>query len=151
MSGGNSQSIIYSGTFERSLDAKNRVTIPSDWLRGMEEPRFHSVVDPREQFLILLPPEEFAAVEQNMAAQDIPPAQRRTFLKKFYADSHTIHTDKQGRILLPEDHRNRAGLRENVVLTGGGRRFEIWNPERWNAFNAESAETYLKVADVIGL
>lgn len=132
------------------MDAKKRITVPSRWLADEEE-EFYSVVDPREQFLIIMPAEEFANVENSLAERDVPAADRRKFMRQFYGNSQVVSADKQGRILLPEDHCRRAGLQENVVLAGGKSRFEIWSADRWSATKGEDTKTYQKVADLIGL
>jgi MraZ protein len=38
---------------------------------------------------------------------------------------------KQGRITIPPELRDTAGLRKEVVLVGQLKRFEIWDRERW--------------------
>ncbi|MEO6262248.1 MAG: hypothetical protein ABIP32_07000 [Chthoniobacterales bacterium] len=147
---GTTSNTIYSGTFERSIDAKNRVTIPSRWL-AEEEEEFYSVVNPRDHFLILMPPGEFANVENSLIEQGIPAAERRPFIRQFYGNSQIVTADKQGRILLPVDHCSRTGLKDNVVIIGSKSRFEIWSAERWAAAKSEETTTYQKVADLIGL
>jgi MraZ protein len=42
--------------------------------------------------------------------------------------------DGQGRIQIAPEYREHAGLTKNVVLVGFVRRFEIWNPERWEEY-----------------
>ena len=133
------------------MDAKNRVTVPSRWLTGEEE-EFYSVVDPQSQFLMIMPAEEFANVEKSVNERtDIAPADKRRFIRHFYGTSHTVSADKQGRILLPVEHCQRAGLKENVVLVGSKNRFELWSSDRWTAAKPAETDSYQKVADLIGL
>ena len=47
--------------------------------------------------------------------------------------------DKQGRILMPQDLRDFAGLEKDVVLAGTGGRIEIWSLEKWNG-NSEQVD-----------
>jgi MraZ protein len=38
---------------------------------------------------------------------------------------------KSGKILLPLNLRDIAGLKKEAVLVGMSKTFEIWSPERW--------------------
>ncbi len=40
---------------------------------------------------------------------------------------------KQGRITIPPDLREIAGLKKEIVLVGGLKLFEIWDKEKWEA------------------
>lgn len=44
--------------------------------------------------------------------------------------------DKQGRILVPQDLRDYAGLEKDVVLAGTGSHIEIWGLAQWDANNS---------------
>jgi len=145
-----STSVIFSGTFERSLDVKKRVTVPSRWLSGVEQ-EFHCVPDAAKHYLLILPPQEFARVEDRLIEQGLALRERQKFLRGFYGSSHVVATDKQGRMLLPEPLCQVAGLSESVLLIGTGRRFEVWNPARWAAENPADTEDYLRIAGDVGL
>ena len=47
--------------------------------------------------------------------------------------------DKSGRICLPEEMANAAGIKDEAVLVGLLDRFEIWNPERYQKVKASDA------------
>lgn len=40
--------------------------------------------------------------------------------------------DAQGRLLLPPELREFAGLERDVVLVGQGNKFELWDEQAWN-------------------
>lgn len=48
-----------------------------------------------------------------------------------------VELDKQGRILLPANLREFAGLDKDVVLVGVGSRIEIWSREKWESVTEE--------------
>jgi MraZ protein len=152
MSAATSSAVLFSGTFERSIDAKNRVTIPSRWLGG-EEQEFHLLLNtnPQERFLMAMPTEVFAKKEAEIWALDLAPAQKRKLVRRLYAEAQTVTCDRQGRILLPDDKCAAAGLQGEVVLLGTKDRFEIWSKDRWSASMQEDAEIYEGLADLIGL
>lgn len=143
---------IFSGTFERSLDSKNRVTVPAGWAVSQEE-TYHVIPNgnPQEPFLIVMPETEFAKTEQKIEATDQKPADKRKAIRAFYSVARAVTVDKQGRMLVPEEYCKKAGLNAEVVLVGTKSRFEVWSKDRWNATTDESQETYEKFADLIGL
>ena len=151
MSKSSSNSTVYAGEFRHSVDAKHRVTIPSRW-RAEEGEEFFAVPDPAGNFLMVLPPREFDRVKTDLEANaSVSPADRRKFIRRFYALAQLVSVDKQGRVLLPEDCCRRLGLEGEVVLIGSHSRMEIWNPQRWAAATAEEDEVFRRVAGEVGL
>jgi MraZ protein len=142
---------LYSGTFERSMDAKKRVAVPAAWLSREEGEIFHIIPHPAEGYLMVMPPAEFDRWEQRIQESPTSAAEKRMAIRKFYSEAHTATTDKQGRILLTDKHCERAGISGEVVFAGGRSRFEIWSRERYAAVQAGHAEAYQRVADAIGL
>ena len=101
---------------------------------------------------MILPPAEFDRVKSDVEANAaISPADRRKFIRRFYALAQMVAVDKQGRVLLPEDYCRRLGLEGEVVLIGSHSRVEIWNTERWAASTAEEDEVFRRVAGEVGL
>ena len=142
---------VYAGEFRHAVDAKHRVTIPSRW-RAKDGEEFFAVPDPAGNFLMVLPPQEFDRVKSDVEANAaISPADRRKFIRRFYALAQMVAVDKQGRVLLPEDYCRRLGLEGEVVLIGSHSRVEIWNTERWAASTAEEDEVFRRVAGEVGL
>ena len=143
---------VYAGEFRHAVDAKNRVTIPSRWRSAGEGEEFFAVPDPQGNFLMILPPREFDRVKADVEANaSIPPPDRRKFIRRFYALAQLVGADKQGRVLLPEDHCRRLGLEGEVVLIGTHSRMEIWNSQRWAAAAADEDEVFRRVAGEVGL
>ena len=142
---------VYAGEFRHAVDAKHRVTIPSRW-RGEDGEEFFAVPDPAGNFLMILPPAEFDRVKSDVEANaSISPADRRKFIRRFYALAQIVAVDKQGRVLLPEDYCRRLGLEGEVVLIGSHSRVEIWNTERWAAASTTEDEVFRRVAGEVGL
>ena len=143
--------VLYAGTFSRSLDAKKRVAIPSAWVTGEGED-FHVVPHPNEGQLMVMGREELARWEQRfLDSPTLSSGQKRVAIRMFYGQAHAVTTDKQGRIVLPEKHCERAGLGGDVVFVGARSRFEIWSKERHEAGAPENLTTYQQAAAEVGL
>ena len=142
---------FYAGEFRHAIDEKNRITIPARWRRdGTEE--FIILPEASHQFLMVMSPEEFsrmtAAAEANTA---VSARDRRIFFRQLHARAEHGVSDRQGRLVLPEDLCKKLNLKGEVALVGGRGRFEIWNLARWKQANTDETSTYQHVADVLGL
>jgi MraZ protein len=136
---------VFSGTFERSLDAKKRVSIPSAWVSGEGE-EFHVVPHPSERLILLMRAEELGKWEQKFQESTrLSAVEKRRAIRKFYASAHAVTTDKQGRILLPESHCEWAQLGGNVVFIGSPGRIEIWSLKNFQS-NDEANHAALQAA-----
>ena len=142
---------FYAGEFRHSIDEKNRVTIPSRWRRDEAE-EFILLPETSHQFLLVMSPEEFARMsstaESNLA---VSARDRRVFLRQLHSRAQHAGTDRQGRLVLPEELCRKVGLKGEVALVGNRGRFEIWNLQRWKRAHEEETPTYQHVANVIGL
>jgi MraZ protein len=55
-------------------------------------------------------------------------------LRRFLGEkSDMVTCDKTGRITLPESMSRTVGIEKEAVLTGMFDRFQIWNPDRYDA------------------
>ena len=145
-----SKSITYAGTFERSMDANNRVTIPAAWLSGGPD-EFHAIPGPSGDCLIVMPPEEFDSIESRIEQSGASAPERRKAIRAFYGQARSVSADSNGRVLLPDEQCDSVKLKGDVMLVGGRSRFEIWNAKRWAVVSAEESASYRQVAELIGL
>lgn len=142
---------IFSGRFRHALDGKNRITIPARW-RQTDADEFFLIPDQSNSYIRVMPPEEFKKVDESVEKlEGLTAQEKRAFIREFYSQAQNCWTDKQGRLLLPEEQCRQIGLRDEVVIVGGLARIEIWNPKKWDAISETSKPTYKKIADLVGL
>jgi MraZ protein len=142
---------FFAGEFRHSIDEKNRVTIPSRWRRGATE-NFIILPEPNGQFLLVMSTEEFARMSaQAESDPSITPQDRRIFSRELHSRAEHGGSDRQGRLVLPEDACKQVGLKGEIALVGGRGRFEIWNLQKWKQAHEEETPTYQHIAKMIGL
>jgi MraZ protein len=142
---------FFAGEFRHSIDEKNRITIPSRWRRGESE-EFIILPEPQHQFLLVMSQEEFARMSAQAEAHSAVSARdRRIFSRQLHSRAEHGASDRQGRLVLPEDVCRQLSLKGEVALVGGRGRFEIWNLQKWKRAHEEETATYQHVANVIGL
>lgn len=140
--------MIYAGTFHRTMDVKNRVTVPSEWL-GEGTPFF---LLPTPTNVSVMPAQELARKAEELSEMLPAGPARQQALRKIYSSARQVEPDKQGRILLPEDLCRKAELSGEVVFAGVERRFEIWNTAKWSsAVQEEPGEDVRRALEAVGL
>jgi MraZ protein len=65
----------------------------------------------------------------------------RDFLRHIYSLAEDVAIDPQGRILIPQTLRQRAGIARDVVIIGVMDQIEIWDKGRWEAKVAAAPST----------
>ena len=119
------------GTYNISLDDKGRLNVPAKFRATLEkEYGPHLVVCVMDGFLIVFPQNEWATNEEKLSHLNAFDKGDRNRLREFYAGA-TECKIKSGRILLPANQREAAGLKKDAVLVGMSKTFEIWAPDRW--------------------
>lgn len=138
---------MFLSTHEKQLDSKRRLLVPQDFRACAMQP--HPDVEPFEGLYC------FAAINASCLEcggaaffatyRDVinqhPPlsATRKALEHRFYASMHRLAFDTAGRITLPESLCERFGLAGEVLLTGLGTSFQIWEPRAYAAYADEQA------------
>lgn len=115
----------FAGTFHRTMDAKNRVTIPSDWAAAKAS-TFYLL--PAQRRINVMPASELARQEEELREMLPAGPARQEALRVIYGSARLVESDNQGRILVPEELCKHAQLSGEVTVVGVKDRFEIWNP-----------------------
>jgi len=141
------------GTFTRSVDDKQRVTLPKELraalgehCEGIFEGIFY-VAPGTDGSLAIYDEPAFVRLGQRLA--DAPPAQRdvRAFGRLFYAQAHRVEIDKQGRLRIPGTLSDWAGLSREAVLVGVGDHMELWDTVRWETYTTDKKDKYDELAE----
>ena len=118
------------GTYNISLDEKGRFNVPAKFRGTLEQSGPQLVVCAMEPFLVVFPQKEWAENEEKLSTLNAFNKEDRTRLREFYSRATDCEI-KSGKILLPLNLRDIAGLKKEAVLVGMSKTFEIWSPERW--------------------
>lgn len=119
-------SILFSNTYEHTLDAKNRLFIPVK-IREAVGDTFYLFAPPREKCLYIYSPDRWLEVAKEVLSKN-----DRDFERLIFGSVTPIETDKQGRITIRADFCKKAGLKKSVTIAGTGQRLELWDTDTRN-------------------
>jgi MraZ protein len=125
----------FRGTFDYTLDAKNRLTVPAKWRTSLSDGVV--LAQGTAKCVSVWTPDHFEAYTDSAIADLHPIDPRRDELERYFqSNSFDVDLDAAGRVMLPGPLMRYAGLTKDVVITGVRTRMEIWDRETWAEYNA---------------
>jgi MraZ protein len=129
------------------VDNKSRVLI-SNKLRSQIDADVHGssfyLVLGANGILCLYPEKYFEQIALAVAPGATAPDETVAFERISFALANKVELDNQGRLLLNESLRKRAGLKDQITLIGVRDHIEIWNSENWEQYLSDNMAQYQK-------
>ena len=125
---------MFRGFSTLSIDSKGRLAIPSRYrerLYAMAEGNLVLTLNPMDRSAWLYPLNEWELIESKLAALSDFDKQSRRAKQMMRGYATDCQIDGQGRILIPNELREYAGLEKQAVILGQGNKFEIWDETTW--------------------
>lgn len=134
---------MFRGATQLNLDSKGRLAIPSryrDELRADCAGNLIVTADP-SRCLLIYPQPEWEPIEEKLNGFSSFHPQIRNLQRLLIGNASEVEMDSAGRILIGAPLRQFAGLQKEIMLVGQGKKFELWDLEKWN-LEIEAALTY---------
>ena len=138
------------------LDTKGRFILPASFRNSSQsktsKPQSFFItnnIHRGQQYLDLVPEKEWLAFEKRISRMPQMKADVQAFRRFYLASAVPVKTDGQGRLLVPPELRDFAGLSENMILLGVGSKIEIWNNTEWSKFQKVVVENYDSILEAV--
>jgi MraZ protein len=139
---------VFLGEFEHSLDSKGRLVLPRKFRDDLEGSGC-VLTKGQEGCLYVFSMEQWDEEVERLRRLPRTDRRNRKYTRSFFASAENQTLDKQGRIQIPERHRDFAGLEKDVKVVGAMDRIEIWATAAWEAEAAEADEYYSGIEEVL--
>jgi MraZ protein len=144
--------VRFRGTFDHTLDAKNRLTVPARYRAALSEGLVLATPVDQKPYIGVWRPQEYDSyAREALAGLPALSAHRAELERFFYGSSTDIELDAAGRIMVPGFLGEYAGLAKEVLIVGAGERLELWDRATWNehrpALFSSVAEVTARVDD----
>lgn len=142
---------MFYGRYEHNIDAKGRMTVPSNFRDQTPEDVVY-VTKGLDGNLMAYPKPAFDLIADSLNRNSMTDPNLRAFRREILGNTAELTYDTVGRVLIPAFLRKFARIDSDVVIIGVGDSFEIWSPsslseeespeadpkansDRWAAFN----------------
>lgn len=138
---------MFMGEYNHTIDAKGRLIMPSKFREALGEE--FVVTKGLDGCLFVYDNDTWLEVEKNLRSLPVN-KESRQMVRFFSAGAACLETDAQGRVLIPANLREFAGLVKDVVLIGVAGRVEIWDKARYDEATSfdDMEEIAEKMADL---
>ncbi len=136
---------MFIGEFEHNIDDKGRLIMPAKFREELGKE--FVVTKGLDGCLFVYSLEEWSRIESKMQETPMTSKESRKFMRFFFAGAANLEVDRQGRILLPLNLREHAGLKKEVVFAGVSTRIEIWSKDKWEDSSAYSEDEMDEIAE----
>lgn len=132
---------LFLSTFINKIDAKGRVSVPSQFRASLVNNDFSAVVvyesfinDCIEGCDI----ERIKKISESIDNLDPFSEERDAFATAVLGGSFQLTIDGDGRVILPENLLKKTKIKDNAVFVGKGSTFEIWEPKKFEEYMAKA-------------
>ena len=142
---------MFLGTYTHNLDSKGRLAIPA---RFREALAGESVLTRgADQCLVIYPPDAWRSLCARIEALPLSDHDARMYRRFLFADAMILDPDAQGRVLVPSELRQFAGIDRSVVFVGMDMEIEVWAADAWESIHqrldAQADEIIGRLASMI--
>ncbi len=144
--------INFIGTYDCKADTKGRVMIPVTLKNQLSPVLNKGFVIKRSVFqpcLELYPMEEWNLLMQKMNKKNRFRKKNNDFIRRFSAGVKPVEIDATGRLLIPRNLMEIAGISKNVVLSSTINIIEIWDKDSYEEVLEETAVNFAELAEEV--
>ena len=142
---------MFTGNYRHTIDDNNRLAIPSSIRKCVDEKKEGKgffITPGLDKCLALYSPLHFEETSEKLTEPMFTNRKARNFQRLFFSMSSSVVTcDKQGRIIIPQLHKDYAGLKKEVVIIGVMDKIEIWDLKHWNEFEEDNEQNFERDAE----
>jgi MraZ protein len=124
------------GTYRNSMDPKGRVAIPAKLRNAFPEGQRDKIYITRgiDTCITGYYYDEWQRLRHHLKKVNINEKTKRKLKRQFIGRGAEVSFDKQGRIIIPQDLIDFAGLKDGeVLIIGSDNMIEIWDPDVYEA------------------
>lgn len=139
------------GEYEATLDAKGRFLLPAGLKKQLPENAMPFVINRGfEKCLTLYPQASWEPIYAQISRLNDFDPKVREFRRFFMNGATEVEPDTAGRLLLPPNLKEYAGLSKDIVLVSAVDKIEIWDSATYKKFfESFSADSFSSLAQQV--
>ncbi len=138
---------MFLGTYSPKLDEKGRLILPAKFREELAGGLV--LTRGQDRCIYVFSSAEFEGFHAQIRQAPVTSKQARDYLRLLLSAAHAEIPDKQGRITIPVQLRQYAGLDRELAVIGAGTRAEIWDAEAWSDYVEANEAAFSETAEEV--
>lgn len=138
---------MFLGTHTPRLDDKGRLALPAKFRTELEGGLV--ITKGQERCLFVFPMAEFSRITELLRSAPVTQRNVRDYSRVFFASASHEVPDGQGRITVPSQLREYAGLAKDCVVIGANSRVEVWDAQAWQNYLTSTEQAFADAEEVL--
>jgi len=126
----------FTGTYYYTLDPKGRIIIPSPLrevlFANYGSSKIYITNASFDKCLHIYPEVEWGLLEEKVKGKPMTDKALQYFMRRVFSAAVPCEMDKNGRVMVPYELRQNAGIENDIVIVGLMDRLELWDKQRWD-------------------
>jgi MraZ protein len=129
---------LFLGKFSRTLDHNSRFSVPSSFRGQLAAGAY--VTQGFDRNLQVLTIDAFQEIYRTVVSLNIANPLARLLLRLILGTAQESGVDADGQLIIPEELKDFANLKNDIFVIGQGEYFEIWSPDLWGKQEAQLSD-----------
>ena len=138
---------MFLGEHQHTIDPKGRIVLPSRFRDDLAKGCY--ITKGQDRCLFIFTPQQWGLEVDRIRSLPRTDRRLRNYSRVFFAGATDQRLDKQGRVQIPANLRDYAGLEKEVFVVGVGERVEIWNADTWQDVTSGADAEYAEIEEAL--
>lgn len=138
---------MFLGTHTQKIDEKGRLILPAKFREELADGLV--ITRAQDRCLAIYPMATFVELTKSISSAPASVKQVRDYQRMLAAGASDERPDKQGRITIPPQLREYAGLQTDLVVVGAINRVEIWDALAWDEYSSQQEPAFAEMNEEV--
>jgi MraZ protein len=136
---------MFIGEYKHNIDEKGRLALPAKFRGKLSDGVV--VTKGLDNALVVYTKEEWDRIASDISKMPYTKENARAFSRMMLAGASDCKLDRQGRVNIPQNLREFANLKTNVIVVGVYSRIEVWDIKEWEEYQSKTEKDAGQIAE----
>lgn len=137
---------MFFGTFEHNLDSKNRLVVPSRFVKLLSNKKLY-IMRGYEGCLSLYPEEDFEKYIAKIQSFPFESKSSRDIARISLSSVYELSLDSVKRVQIPTALVEKYKISKEVVVLGMVDHIEIWSKKKWDKYLLDNEDKFEEISE----